>query len=405
MRHFDVVVLGAGPAGASTALGLRKSHPHLSVVMVEACDFHAMRPAEILSREAIPILQQLDVLDFFLEQNHPQLAAAPCPIDGSTAPYDLYAGVLDDGGWYLDRARFDSMLAGYAAASGASFIRATMVDVKCLADNSWQIVAQSPLKSHTLNASFVVDATGRSARFATEIGVPQFAHDAMVGVARVLNLENAEQLRYLPLIEPFEHGWWYSALTADKRLAVVAMTDADISKQQQFTDIASWADHLREAPLTQERVAGLKGDGDLSVRVAHTRNLQSCCDKTWLAVGDAAASVDPMASQGISRALHFGIHASDAIGGHFQSEESSLDNSEALVQMEFQNNLSLLATIYRSESRWEHAPFWLRRKATPEGGTNLNTDRKSMPFSSNATNGIAKTGVRATNKIEVARIT
>jgi flavin-dependent dehydrogenase len=400
MRHFDVVILGAGPAGASTALGLRKSHPHLSVVMVEACDFHAARPAEILSKEAIPILQQLDVLDFFLEQNHPQLAANIDSVTSSANAYNLYSGALCDGGWYLDRARFDSMLAGYAAASGTSFIRATMVDVQFLPDNSWQIVAQSPLKSHTLNATFVVDATGRNARFATEIGVPQVAHDAMVGVVRILELDAANQISYAPLIEAFEHGWWYSALTADKRLAVVAMTDADINKQLQLTHITQWSDHLSAAPLTQERVANLKGDGNLSVRVAHTRNLQKCCDKNWLAVGDAAASVDPIASQGISRALHFGIHASDAIGGHFQGEESSLDNYESLVQLEFENNLNLLATIYRGELRWLSAPFWVRREKASAGTQNLNPDRKLTPHGSNeATNG----DIRAATFNETAR--
>jgi flavin-dependent dehydrogenase len=399
MRHFDVVILGAGPAGASTALGLRKSHPHLSVVMVEACDFHAMRPAEILSKEAVPILQQLGVFDFFLEQNHPQLAAQPNTGDKAANAYDLYSSALSDGGWYLDRARFDSMLAGYAAASGTSFIRATMVDVQCLSDNSWQIVAQSPLKSHTLNATFVVDATGRSARFATEIGVPQVAHDAMVGVVRVLALDSADQMRYTPLIEAFEHGWWYSALTADKRLAVVAMTDADISKQLQLTHLTQWTEYLQTAPLTLERMRNVKGDADLSVRAAHTRYLQHCCEKNWLAVGDAAASVDPIASQGISRALHFGVHASDAIGGHFQSEEHSLRNYEALVQMEFENNLDLLSTIYCSESRWDSAPFWLRRKTTP-AIISSRQDRKSTLTLSN-TNTVG--GIRAANHTEAAR--
>ena len=365
MRRFDVVILGAGPAGATTALALRKSHPHLSVVMIEACDFQTIRPGEILSSDAVPIMQQLDVLNFFMEQNHPQVPIETAHCSNSAGAPDFPGGISNNGGWHLDRARFDGMLAGYAAASGVSFIRATMTEAHFLADGSWQLVAQSSLTSHTLSAAFVVDATGRSARFATEIGVPQMAHDTLVGVVRVIGSEYAGQADYGTLIEPFEHGWWYSAPTADRRLAVVAMTDADISKRLQLTHIAQWAEHLQASPLTRERVANLKIKGDLSVCAAHTRNLSNCFGKNWLAVGDAAASVDPISSYGILRALRFGIHASDAIGGHFRRQESSLENYEALVQAEFENNTNLCSETYRSESRWKNAPFWQRRQAAP----------------------------------------
>ncbi|HSY27858.1 MAG TPA: hypothetical protein VK832_10175, partial [Burkholderiaceae bacterium] len=35
------------------------------------------------------------------------------------------------------------------------------------------------------------------------------------------------------------------------------------------------------------------------------------------------------------------------------------------VQAEFENNMNQYSEIYRSESRWKNAPFWLRRQAAP----------------------------------------
>jgi len=371
MRHFDVVILGAGPAGATTALALRKNHPHLSVVMVEACNCQAARPGEILTEKAVPILQQLDVLDFFLEQNHPRLQIDPSLGGGSAVGSGFHSALLRDGGWYLDRIRFDGMLAGDAAASGASFIRAIMSEAHFTADNSWKLVAQSARNSHILNAAFVVDATGCSARFASEIGVPQTAHDTLVGIGRVIALESGQQVSHVPLIEAFEHGWWYSAPTSDNRLAVVAMTDADICKRLQLTHVAHWREHLQASQLTHERVANLKISGDTCVRAAHTRCLRSCSGKNWLAVGDAATSVDPISSHGIARALRFGVHASDAIGEYFNSRQSNLNGYEAAVQAEFEKSMILRTEIYRSELRWENAPFWRRRQSdsscTPRG--------------------------------------
>jgi flavin-dependent dehydrogenase len=392
MRYFDVVILGAGPAGATTALALRKFHPHLSVVMVEACDYQTLRQGEILTKEAIPILQQLDVLDFFLEQNHPQWQTAPRANDEATSTHEFGAAVGLQQGWQLDRTRFDGMLAGYAAASGASFIRASMTEARFMTDNSWQIVTQSALHSRVLNTAFVVDATGRSARFAGEIGVPHAAHDTLVGVGRALAMETEDPSDQAPLIEAFEHGWWYSAPTADNRLAVVAMTDADICKRLQLAHTARWSELLQASPQTQRRVARLKVAGEVNVRAAHTRCLRSCCGKNWLAVGDAATSVDPISAHGIVRALRFGMHASDAIGGHFGDRRSSLGNYEALVHTEFEQNLSLRADIYRSESRWENAPFWRRRhhisSSTPGGWAQW---KSTLTVS----NGLSGSGLRA----------
>lgn len=399
MRHFDVVILGAGPAGTTTALALRRFQPHLSVVMVEACDFQTTRPGEILSKEAVPILQQLDVLDFFLDQNYPQLQAGSRHGDTSALASDFYSRTLRGGGWHLERARFDSMLAGYAAASGVSFIRGTMNEAQFLSDNTWQLVVQSPQNSHILNATFVVDATGRSARFASEVGVPQIAHDTLVGVVRVVNLES-EQVGDGPLLEPFEHGWWFSAPTADKRLAVVAMTDADIAKRLQLTHVAQWSEHLLASPLTRERVANLKIKGDLNVRAAHTRSLHNCCGKNWLAVGDAAASVDPISSHGILRALRFGVHAGEAIGKHFDNQSNSLDNYAALVQTEFDNNLNLRTAIYRNESRWETAPFWQRRQTVPNNAP-LNWPERKSTLS--VPSGSSVGGSRSSKQAAIAR--
>lgn len=387
MQHFDVVILGAGPAGAATALALRKSQPHLSVMMVEPSEFQSLRPGEILTREAIPILQQFDVFDFFLEQNHPEVSIHSAGPGELATASNLLSGSSGECGWHVDRARFDSMLAGYAAASGASFVRANMSEVHFLADDSWQITAQSPVKSHSLNASLVVDATGRSARFATEIGVPQIAHDTLVGVVRIIGLEHNEQAGNGPLIEPFEHGWWYSTPISENRLAVIAMTDADINKQLKLAHIAQWTEHMQTATLTRERVANLKIMGDLCVRASHTRCLHNSCGKNWLAVGDAATSVDPISSQGIIRALRFGMHASDAIGWHFNREPNSLENYETLVQAEFENTLNLRAEIYRSESRWKNAPFWLRRQTTPNFPPSGWPQRKSTLSISNSKSG------------------
>ena len=359
MRHFDVVVIGAGPAGAATALSLRKNHPHLSVLLLEGSDFQGMRPGETLSLDAIPLLQQLEVFDFFLEQNHKPLSSQLGARGTGSIPAN---GADAGGGWHLDRARFDSMLAGYAAASGAAFMRAMLTRVQPDANGRWQLNVSTGAVSHAITASFVIDASGRNARFAAEIGVAQTAHDALVCVTRVIELEKANQAGTSCEIEAFEHGWWYSCPWGEKSLAVSLMTDADISKRLRLSSAEQWMELLDAAPRTRMRAGSWKAQGESTIRAAHTRNLAIYAGTNWLAVGDAAASVDPLASQGVMRALRFGLQAGNTVGDQFGKRQSSgLQDYAQLVRAEFNNNLMLRLEDYRMEQRWAGSPFWARR--------------------------------------------
>lgn len=392
MHQFDVVILGAGPAGAITALKLKKSYPRLTVALIEAYDYQSVRPGEILADEALPILQQLDMLDSFMgNKNAPILRKTGEAKKSEIAPNTfsgLKTGLNTNNGWHLDRSRFDGLLAGYAAASGASFIRAAMTGVRLKADGKWEIEAHSATAQYSVTASFVVDATGRNARFASEIGVAQLTYDSMIGIVRIINPEDIDtQAELEALIEPFEHGWWYSTLTSNKQLAIVAMTDADLGKRLKLTYAKEWLEHLSASPRTYERLSNIKVEGDLSVRAANTRSLYSYYGNNWLAVGDAATSLDSLSREGILHALRFGNLAGDAIAGHFQGNQSSLKDYAALVQTEFDESLNLRAEIYRSETRWKDAQFWTRRQTLPTPPDMRQGRKSTLSISNGATIG------------------
>jgi flavin-dependent dehydrogenase len=382
MHQCDVLILGAGPAGATTALTLRKAYPHLSIMMIEANDVHAARPGEILNEDAVPILRQLALMDFFKDQKHPPIAGSDDD-NIRSAPYS-FSDLAPHCGWHLDRGRFDSMLSGYAAASGTFFFRGSLHSVQFLADGRWQVTAQSATAKQTTVARFVVDATGRHARFASEIGIPQLTYDSMIGIVRVIALEEHTKLNgFEPMIEPFEHGWWYSSLTGNKQLAIVAMTDADIGKRLQLTHVTNWTEQMLQSPRTSARVQGITMRGDLSIRAANTRGLHNTCGESWLAVGDAASSFDPVTSDGITRALRLGMQAAHVIGSHLSGKTTAIIGYQAEMQSEFELNLTRRAEIYRSESRWKNSAFWTRRQAQPALSSKTQARKTKLSISGN----------------------
>ena len=81
----------------------------------------------------------------------------------------------------------------------------------------------------------------------------------------------------------------------------------------------------------------------------------------WLAVGDAAATVDPLSSQGILKALRGGIFASYAIGDRLRGDTGALARYARWVAAEHDGDGVARATVYGRERRWADAPFWRRR--------------------------------------------
>ncbi len=85
----------------------------------------------------------------------------------------------------------------------------------------------------------------------------------------------------------------------------------------------------------------------------------------WLAVGDAASTYDPLAAQGVTKALQSGIFAGYAIGdalGH--GDRRGLSRYRRFVETGFAQHETVRQRYYDLESRWPDEPFWSRRRSS-----------------------------------------
>ena len=107
--QYDVVILGAGPAGSAAALKL--CHFGFDkILLAEASHFETARIGESIPPDSRQLLAELDVLTEFLAENH-EPCLGSCSSWGSEQlghndfllnPYGY--------GWHLDRTRFDIFL-------------------------------------------------------------------------------------------------------------------------------------------------------------------------------------------------------------------------------------------------------------------------------------------------------
>jgi flavin-dependent dehydrogenase len=353
---FDVVVAGGGPAGTVTALDL--SRRGFRVAIIEQSAYDNFRTGETLPPEIRRLLTELGVWERFLAtdsvESHGIRSAWETPFarDHSFL-YNPYGC-----GWHVDRACFDAMLAGAAADAGAELIvSARTTKFVEDADSQWLIEVTAGREKRTLRSRLLVDATGRKASIARQLGCRMQAVDRLVGVVAVLPRAEGEPWT---LIEAAENGWWYSAPLPKDRTVFAYMTDSDLWRN------SSWGELLKQSPLTWERAAATENLPSIQIVSAASVLRQPVTGRNWIAAGDAALAFDPLSGLGIYKTIESGLRSSAAIERCFKDDRSGMVEYENWTAEGFRSYLAIRRQFYGSVGRWPKSRFWQRRIETPK---------------------------------------
>jgi flavin-dependent dehydrogenase len=361
---YQVVVLGGGLAGCSTALALRR-HGIRGVLLVEAGDYQAVRIGESLPPESRLLLEQLGIWQEFLSEGH-EPCLGNCSLWGEDAPgYNDFLFNPHGTGWHLDRRRFDAFLARKTVEGGVELWDRTRYDgVEPLGEEGIALRLTTAGGPRSVITRFVVDGTGNRSKLARSMSATRRFHDRLSYVAAFLELPASSVLSRLTLLEAVEYGWWYAALLPDRRVAVAVASDPEIIKKEALHQRDIWLTRLRETRHLCGELSGCSPAHDgMVLCTALSFLLDNICGRGWLAVGDAASSYDPISSQGIYKALLDGLQAAEAIAAWLAGEAGALDSYQAAIAARFDDYLRIRNYFYEREQRWSSAPFWARRRA------------------------------------------
>jgi len=328
------VVIGAGPAGCAAATTLaRTGH---SVLLVVGRRPHRTRG---VGEGAPPGLDRAvnDVFgpDTFVPTDHLRSLANRAAWGADDLVHTDFMFNPFGTGWHLDRVAFDARLLVATEAAGATV---------CTSHDGVQ---------DTL-APTVIDATGRRADHARLHGGQRIVSDRLIAVLTTYTRADADD-DATTTVEAVETGWWYTCPSPHHRRVVAFLTDGDLLAAELRTS----AGYHRHAHRTTH-IAPLLGAAPPTAPLvvsAGTGHLEPPCGDGWLAAGDAAASFDPLSSQGILTAVLMGREAARCV----DDPPTYAARYRTIIA---HYDAERLAT-YRLEQRWPTAPFWMRRHRPP----------------------------------------
>jgi flavin-dependent dehydrogenase len=374
MQHFDVLVVGAGPAGSTAALNLA---PLRRVALVEARAETPRRIGESLLPAARRLLGDMGILDSFRAEAHSPYYGNRSSWGSSQWNETDFLRDPDGHGWHLDRSRFEAWLRRTAVERGSALFAPARLEAIERGGDSWKVLLATETGAVSIAADIVIDATGRGANVARRLGASRRTRDRLVcgWVCQEVTCEEVtcEQVSEtgenggrgagFTHIQATEDGWWYTAPIPGNRRMLAFHTDSDLPTARLATQPSTL---LANAPATGE-FAEILGQitspksAEWGVTPASSSVLQPCAGPAWFAAGDAAMTFDPLSGQGLLNALFTGLAAAEAADRQLQGWDCALPGylqTLAGIEVAYRRHLS---KWYQAEARWPSAPFWERR--------------------------------------------
>lgn len=405
MREFDVVAIGAGPAGATAAV-LLAGWGYKVALLDRAGDpavalrHSRSRPpglAESLPPSGCRVFARLGLEEVLA-------SAGPYPTSGNTSWWAERPGRVErfnaGHGVQIYRPALDHALIRHARAHGAVVVTGAAVNDVRVGAGAVEVGWRRGRRAGRARARFVLDGSGRAGVIARRgmRNPPLYRTLALVGFWRwpaPPGLPDGADPSHT-LVESYAEGWGWSIPVADGLRGVAVMIDPRGNRQG--TVEAVYHRELARMPHLASHVAGARLTGPIRGWDASVYDAWRYADGRLLLIGDAGSAMDPLSSYGVKKALVSGWRAAvvvnTCLGGEAGSEEA-LDYFDRQERTAFASLLRLARECFEPAAACYRTAYWhVRDEAVPSAGARgtagaeadqgMGSDLANTDFSSSA---------------------
>jgi len=326
---FDVAVIGGGPGGSSAATALARRGR--TVLLLERDRFPRFHIGESQLPWSNEVFRALGVHDAIAEAGFvKKWGASFRTVDGATeqyADFQFAAETPSPQTFQVPRATFDEVLLRHSERSGAKVLEEhRALDAAFEPDGVVLRFVGPDDTEQAVRVGFVVDASGRTGFLTKKLGRHEFdpllrniaVHAQYEGIPR-LEGRRAGDIR---MFTRADMGWIWLIPISQSVTSVGAVIPQSVHRRESKA--------VPEDSLTHY----LTGTAGLAPLLAHARRVSparfdadysylgsSLAGDRWIAVGDAAAFLDPIFSTGVLLAMQAGLEAAEAIDDSLRAGE------------------------------------------------------------------------------------
>lgn len=319
LPNTQITIIGAGIGGCIAALALA---PYYEVTLIDKTQTAPKKMGESLAPAAIRVLSELNLQHLLNDKRH-IASQGILSYWGSDNPTLIDNLRNPDGfGWHIDRPYFEQQLRDACITRNIQCLWSAQLTQSKGHKHGWALSLDHSGVLKTLNSHLVIDASGRHCVFARQQSVPRHQYDKLmsIGLSAHFNIQ-----KRLALISHTDQGWWYSAPLGNTRKSpfrpsmqkriISWQADAILIKQANISSTSKLVRFAKQVPgfSTLIEQIDLSSSDLYPLIAANSSKLEYVAGNNWFAVGDAAISFDPLASQGMFNAMASAMQLSELL--------------------------------------------------------------------------------------------
>lgn len=353
-RSYEVIIIGGGPAGIATSLTLTMRG--ISNCIVEAKHLPQKKTGEAIPPNAKPLLKKLGIYELVEDNKHCIYYGNKSSWGSEKLEQKAFIKDVYGHGFLLDRLHFEKQLRSHLINNGGDFLAGYRLKKAELLEKGVTAIIENETSSISLRGNYIVDATGRKASVCQQLGVKKKFLDAQFTLTSSVHL--SQEIAREIVIEATSNGWWYAAPQSNKELTLMFFTIKSlIPDKANLTQF--WTKELENSLHISKLVNLEKNDfGPLKIMPSGTSRLEVPYGESWIAVGDAAYSFDPISSFGITSALASGMYGGHALASAIEGKEEAMLTYRYLMEKAYQGYAEKLVGHYGLERRWRDELYW-----------------------------------------------